>query len=838
MVAKSDIPGGYKGLLWLLGGLFLLCGLFLTVGGIYLITLKGSWYFALMDASMLISGICFVNYKPFGAWLYAISYILAIVWSIWEVGLDFWPLISRLALLGGLGMLVAFAYPMMVNSRRRRIKYNGGYKLGGVIALLLAITVGSAFMEHSNIDAMVMPKLNKVSKEDMLTDWRQYANTSKGTRFSAADQITKNNINQLEITWTFNTGDIPENSGAGAEDQNTPLQINDTVFVCTPHNIVYAIDADTGEQKWRFDPKATAPNWERCRGLAYYEDIVEQINQTVSADEPTVPADLQTIGTDPESVAAVVQSDRVSEIQEITPVETGQTVESAIQPVNIVSCPRRLLMNTIDARLMAINADTGELCQDFGEQGIVDLKKHMGEIKPGFYEPTAAPLVAGDIVVVGGRIADNFYIDEPPGVVRAYDVHSGDLVWVWDPGNPDITNVPPEGQTYTRATVNVWATLSYDPKLNLIYAPTGNATPDFWAGERTELDDKYSSSIIALEAKTGKVRWSYQTTHHDLWDYDLPAQPLLYDIPLADGSILPALVQVTKQGEIFLINRETGQPLADVEERTVPQGNIVGERYSATQPFSVGMPSIGNETLTESDMWGATPFDQLLCRIDFMGSGYQGLFTPPGMSKTLQYPGSLGGMNWGSVSVDPTTSYMFVNDMRIGLTNWMIPRDQIKSGASGIEMGVVPQEGTPFGAMRLRFMSVLGVPCQKPPYGTMSAIDLKTRKLVWQVPVGTVMDTGIAGIPMHLPIPIGMPTLGGSMATKSGLLFFAGTQDFYLRAFDSATGKEVWKARLPVGSQGTPMTYISQKTGRQYVVLSASGTRQSPIRIIAYALPQ
>lgn len=289
-----------------------------------------------------------------------------------------------------------------------------------------------------------------------------------------------------------------------------------------------------------------------------------------------------------------------------------------------------------------------------------------------------------------------------------------------------------------------------------------------------------------------------------------------------------------------MLDRQTGKPVAEVQEKPVAKGDVAGEYYSPTQPFSVGMPSIGNETLTEFDMWGATPYDQLLCRIDFAGSVYHGLFTPPNMTKTLQYPGSLGGMNWGSVAVDPQTNLMFVNDMRIGLTNWMIPQDNIPKNASGIEMGIVPQKGTPFGAMRLRFTSALGVPCQKPPYGTMTAIDLKSRQIVWQKPLGTVMDTGILGIPMHLPAPIGMPTIGGPMATKSGLLFFAATQDFYLRAFDSVTGEEIWKARLPVGSQGTPMTYVSPKTGKQYIVISASGARQSPVRgdyVIAYALP-
>jgi quinate dehydrogenase (quinone) len=472
---------------------------------------------------------------------------------------------------------------------------------------------------------------------------------------------------------------------------------------------------------------------------------------------------------------------------------------------------------------------------------VVDLKAGMGEIKPGFYTLTAAPLVAGELIVVGGRVADNIEVGEPSGVVRAYNVRTGALAWVWDLSRetPDVPLDP--SIHYTRATPNVWTSMAYDPQLGLVYLPTGNTTPDQWAGERTPQDDKYSSAVVALDVATGKERWVYQTVHHDLWDYDLPAQPTLTDVPDGKGGTLPALLQITKAGQIFMLNRQTGVPISEVRNIPAPQGNAQGERYAATQPLSVGLPQIGAQTLTESDMWGATPIDQMLCRIQFKQFRYDGMYTPPGEDLALQWPGSLGGMNWGSASVDPTTGYLFVNDMRLGLWTKLIPRAQMTSGDGGVEMGAASQTGTPYGSLRDRFLSKLGIPCQKPPFGTMSAINLATRQLVWQVPVGTVKDTGPMGIKMGLPIPIGMPTLGGSLATQSGLLFFAGTQDYYLRAYDSRTGEEVWKARMPVGSQGTPMTYVSPKTGRQYVVISAGGARQSPDRgdyVIAYALPE
>lgn len=776
-----------------LGALTMLMGAFLAVGGAYLAALGGSWYFVLAGLALLVSGLLIARHRPTGAWLFALTLAGTAVWAVRDAGWHFWPLVSRLVAFCVLGVLVALAYPSLVRVPAARV-LRGARVVAALLAVALVVVGGYAFVPAAVVVAQgPAPAVVPVKPEAAQKEWRHWGNTTAGDRFAALDQITKDNVDQLQVAWTAHTGDLPQSNGSGAEDQNTPLQIGTTVYVCTAYSKIVALDADTGAELWRYDPKAVAPNWQRCRGLGYH---------------------------DQDGLAA------------------GATPTPGSTPG---ACRQRLLLPTIDARLIAVDAATGKPCADFGKQGVVDLKAGMGEVKDGYYQQTSTPLVAGDLVVVGGRVADNFSTDEPPGVVRAYNAVTGDLAWAWDPGNPAVTRLPPPGQTYTRGTPNVWSAMSYDPKLGLVYLPTGNATPDFWAGERTPFDDKYSSSVVALDAKTGKLRWSFQTTHHDLWDFDLPAQPLLYDIPDGKGGTQPALVQVTKQGEIFMLDRETGKPIAEVQERPVPQGNVPGERYSPTQPYSVGMPSIGNKTLTESDMWGATPFDQLLCRIAFKGMRHEGVYTPPGLDHALQFPGSLGGMNWGSVSVDPTSSYMFVNDMRLGLANYLVPRAQIPAGASGIEMGVVPQEGTPFGAMRERFLSQLGIPCQAPPFGTMSAIDLKTRKLVWQVPVGTVRDTGPLGIRMHLPIPIGMPTLGASLATQSGLLFFAGTQDFYLRAFDTATGKEIWKARLPVGSQSGPMTYVSPKTGRQYVVVGAGGARQSPDRgdyVIAYALPE
>jgi quinate dehydrogenase (quinone) len=505
-----------------------------------------------------------------------------------------------------------------------------------------------------------------------------------------------------------------------------------------------------------------------------------------------------------------------------------------------------LLTNTIDARLIAVDADTGKFCEDFGTHGQVDLKAGLGNVPDSYYQLSSAPLIAGTTVVVGGRVADNVQTDMPGGVIRGFDVISGQMRWAFDPGNPEDKQAPTGDKTYVRSTPNSWAPMSYDPLMNTVFLPMGSSSTDIYGVERTPLNHKYGASVLALDASTGAEKWVYQTVHNDLWDFDLPMQPSLIDFtPPGSDKAVPAVVIGTKAGQIYVLDRATGTPLTEVKEVPVKAANIPNEPYSPTQPKSVGMPQIGAQTLSESDMWGATPYDQLLCRIDFKGMRYDGLYTAPGTDKSLSFPGSLGGMNWGSISTDPVHGFIFVNDMRLGLWIQMLPSQNKAQSSSGGEalntgMGAVPLKGTPYAVNKNRFLSVAGIPCQAPPFGTLTAIDMKTQKVAWQVPVGTVEDTGPLGIRMHLPIKIGLPTLGGTLSTQGGLIFIAGTQDFYLRAFNSGNGDEIWKARLPVGSQGGPMTYVSPKTGKQYIVITAGGARQSTDRgdyVIAYALP-
>jgi Glucose dehydrogenase len=508
MATGISLKGLPRVLKWLLAGLMFIIGLAVGALGIKLATVGGTWFFALMGLVMIVAAALIARNRRSGIALYALAFIVALIWSVSDAGWDFWPLFSRLFTFGVLAFLCAIIWPFL--SVSPHAKKGPAFGLAAVIAVVLLASLGGMFKTHTLVSADEEVPVKPVTAGEQQKNWTHWGNTTHGDRFAALDQINKQNVDKLQVAWVAHTGDIPVSNGSGAEDQNTPLQVGDTLFVCTPYSKVLALDVDSGKEKWRYDSKATAPNWQRCRGLGYYEES----QKVTTAENNSAPA----------------------------------------------ACPRRLFLPTTDARLIAINADTGKPCADFGDNGVVDLSVGMGEIKPGYYQQTSTPLVAGNVVVLGGRVADNFSTDEPPGVVRAYDVHTGKLAWAWDPGNPNITGLPPEGQTYTRGTPNVWSAMSYDAKLNLVYLPTGNATPDFWAGERTALDDKYSSSIVAVDATTGKVRWHYQTTHHDLWDFDLPSQPLLTDLPDGKGGTTPVLVQTSKQGMIFMLNRETGEP--------------------------------------------------------------------------------------------------------------------------------------------------------------------------------------------------------------------------------------------------------------------------------------
>jgi quinoprotein glucose dehydrogenase len=557
-----------------------------------------------------------------------------------------------------------------------------------------------------------------------------------------------------------------------------------------------ALDAETGKPRWRFyahtDLKG-AP-YGHCRGVAYYR----------------------------------------------VPGATGD-------------CAERIFTNTIDARLIAIDARTGRLCRGFGDNGIVPLQRGMSPAPAGYYYPTSAPTIVRGRIVLGGWVYDGMFWGEPSGVIRGFDAVTGKLAWAFDVGHPDRHAEPPAGQYYTPGTPNAWAPMSGDEALGLVYAPLGGASLDYSGAQRRPFDEAYSGAVIALDAETGTLRWKFQTVHHDLWDYDVPAQPTLVDLPTRQG-MRHALVQPTKRGEVFVLDRVTGQPIFPVREHRVPTaGTAPGEHAAPTQPFSDALPSFRGVNITEADMWGVTPLDQLWCRIRFRRARYAGPLTPPGLTPNIAFPGMLGGSDWGGVSIDADRKIMIANTSLVANIDTLIPRaiaDRMgvsplgtPGGMRSAEAGIQAQAGTHYAVKAMPFLSLLFAPCQAPPWGRIAAVDLTNGKLLWSHPIGTARDTGPLGLASHIPFRIGTPTLGGSVVTRGGLVFIASTQDRYLRAIDLAAGKVLWRARLPAAGQATPMTYVSAQSGRQFVVQAAGGhfflgTPHLDSAIIAYALPR
>lgn len=747
----------------------------LLIGGAYLAWLGGSFYYFICGAFLAAIGLELCRQKPGALTLFAVLAVGTLAWVLSEVGLDFWQLVPRLTPLMVIGLVLGLLTPLLEPSWRRT-----GLCVAGTSLVLGLLTIGAMFFPHGVISPDDAAPRRTVDGSSP-SRWQFFGRDGSGSRFGPESQITRENVSMLKTAWTYRTGD----SGTpGSEYQVTPTQIGDTLYLCTPLNRVIALDADTGEERWSFDPKV--PNnqiWNRCRGVGYFEST---------------------------SVAA------------------GD------------ACHARVVVTTLDGRLIQVDARDGNVCPAFGTGGVVDLKKQMGDIPPTFYQPTSMPTVAGGLIIVGGWVFDNIGVDMPSGVVRAFDAENGALVWAWDVGRPK-DQLPTSGEAFTRSTPNMWSTPAVDESLGLVYLPTGNQTPDYWGADRLEGSERVSSSIVALDLKTGQERWVFQTVHHDVWDLDVAPQPALYDIPQAGGATVPVIVQATKRGQIFVLDRRDGKPVFPVEELPVPQRHQKPDWVSPTQPYSTGVAAIGAEPLTERRMWGVTLFDQMLCRIMFKRMRYDGDFTAPSTEPTLFFPGNFGGMNWGGVSIDGGNDMLIVNDIRMPQGLKLVEQRKGKVEPSAKHgTGLQPQLGAPYAAEGLDVNSPLGIPCIAPPWGTLSGVDLKTGKLVWQRPAGTVKDVKLGPIKVGLPIPLGLPTLGGPLTTGSGLVFYAGTQDYYLRAIDSATGEELWKGRMPVGAQAAPMTYTSPKTSRQYVVIVAGGARQSPDRgdyVIAYSLP-
>lgn len=789
-----------------LATLLCLIGIVLLVGGIQLITLGGSAYYVLAGLALLISAYLTWRGDRRGVWVYAAMLAATFAWSLWEGGVDFWALQARLFAPIALGFWVFWP----VIKRAPRIAVPSAVVLLILAGLSLFATLRTQYFDLPGRLMDDVTRAQAGSEATQPTEWLHYGNDLAGSRYSPAAQITPANVGELKPAWTYHTGVI--GPGVGLGFQATPLMVNDTLYLCTPTNIIIALDPDTGKQRWRFDPHSKLPPPRACRGVAYYK----------------------------------------------VPDATGL-------------CAERIIFATMDARLMAVDANEGKLCDSFGNNGATDLWTGLapGPVKLGYYFVSSAPTIVNGNVVIGGWVADGQYVGEPSGVIRAYSAATGKFAWAWDMDKPHDHGMPAPGQYYSSGTANSWGIMSGDEKLGLVYVPTGNATPDYWGAHRSPGSEKYSVSVVALDSRTGEARWSFQTSHHDLWDYDVSGQPTLIDLPIG-GKSVPALIQPTKRGEVFLLDRRNGNVLAKVEERPVPQGAAEGDFLSPTQPFSVGMPSFDDTILTEKLMWGATPLDQLWCRIKFREARYEGPMTPPGLRPSITYPSFSGGINWGGVSIDPERRLMVVNWLRVPNYTRLVPRKEAdamglvpskdggqhiaRSEAKGgifsrllspfslFEMPAVPQKGTPFAALTRPFLSPLQMPCTLPPFGKIAAVDLDSRRLIWSRPLGTMADSGPFGLASRLPIPVGVPNAGGSLQTRSGLIFIGATQQKAIRAFNSLTGEKLWEAPLPAGGHANPMTYVSPKTGRQYVVISAGGnaTLLSGFgdAVAAFALPQ
>jgi quinoprotein glucose dehydrogenase len=591
----------------------------------------------------------------------------------------------------------------------------------------------------------------------------------------------------------FRTGDVSDGvadgSGPATAFEATPLMLDGTLYIATPSARVIALDPERGIPRWTFDAHIDRAS------LAHNEVTTR-------------------------GVTAWVDSARASSLP----------------------CRTRIFVATFDARLIALDGRSGRPCADFGSNGIVDLHVgvHGADRLAYEYHVTSPPAVIDDLVIVGSSIFDNLHAQAPSGLVRAFDVRTGALRWGWEPLRDAA---PPGADSATRARVrfrsgagNAWGLFAVDVQRDLVFVPTGSPSPDHFGGMRPGANAN-ANSIVALRGSTGTLVWSFQLVHHDLWDYDAAAQPVLTRVT-RNGIEMDVVMQASKTGAVFVLDRDTGVPVIPVTERAVPQSDVAGEQASATQPFP-STPAVVPQGLRPSDAWGLTAVDRSWCERRIRALRSDGLFTPPSLGGTIEFPGFLGGVNWGGVGVDRKRGIAIMNTIRVATVVTLLPPDSIDEDArrAGSDAAVARQDGAPYGSRRELLRSPIGLPCNAPPWGTLVAVDLDDGHVRWEKPLGSMSDFA------HLPAPRswGSPSLGGPLVTSSGLVIIAAAMDHHLRAFDSENGTQLWETELPASAQATPMTYRVRPNGRQYVVIAAGGHHLMHTRLgdylIAFALP-
>ncbi|HEY0011760.1 MAG TPA: pyrroloquinoline quinone-dependent dehydrogenase [Allosphingosinicella sp.] len=626
-------------------------------------------------------------------------------------------------------------------------------------------------------------------------DWPAYGRTAGGNRLSPLRQIHRGNVGRLEVAWRFRTGD----GGRDRPDRRparfsaTPIAIDGRLYLATPFGRVVALDGATGREIWSFDARVD----DRIgfgdfvsRGVSWWRD------ETASAGAP---------------------------------------------------CASRIFAGIVDGRLIALDAASGRLCGAFGSGGTIDLRQGLRNppSSASEYELTSPPAVIGNVVVVGSAVADNNRLDAASGEVRAFDARSGRLLWSWDPVPQDARD-PAYGSwrgpaSHRTGAANTWSVIAADPARDMVFLPTSSPSPDYWGGARLG-DNRHANSIVALQASTGRLVWSFQTVHHDLWDYDNAAPPALVDMRVG-RQIVPAVIQATKSGQLFILDRRTGRPLFPVSERAVPASDARGETAAATQPFSA-LPALSPLRVTEDDIRRASddPSQVEACLALFRRLRHDGPFTPPSERGSLISPSNIGGAHWGGVVYDPASGAVIAPVNRIASVVTLLPRESAEAARAGdaaagerIGLEYTNMRGSPY-VMKRELFAARGRLCTPAPHGSLHAISLRTGRTMWNVPLGT---SGGALARLTGTQELGFINLGGPLLTETGLLFIGAAPDAQFRAFDARTGRALWEHALPAGARATPMTYRGSD-GRQYVVIAAAGDGELFGRsdeLIAFALP-